>query len=110
MAINKLLKCFSPKVFTVCALSFLLSGIGCGSGGREVAGLHPEIKTFLSSHSEFGKATGVEDMPDWFKGPRQRVQFDSGRNLLFYMKDGQVVTVWEDTPSSGRQVVWGNTD
>lgn len=69
--------------------------------------LLPEIATFLSTNSDFGAATGTQPIPDWRFGKRQRVQFDTGRDLLFYVKDGAVMTVYEDTAASGRQIVWG---
>lgn len=70
------------------------------------AGLRPEIAAFLRAHSEFGQPTGVQHIENWAAGPRQRVDFASGRNLLFYIKNGQVVTVYEDT-GNGRVIVWG---
>jgi len=69
-----------------------------------------EVAAFLGSHPEFGTATGVQDVPDWAKGKRQRVTFGSGRNLLFYTKDGVVLTVYEDNASEGRKIVWGGYD
>lgn len=72
-------------------------------------GLLPEIAEFLADHKEFGEAIRTEAMPDWAKGKRQRVIFDSRRNLLFYIKENKVVTVYEDS-SDGRKIVWGATE
>lgn len=69
--------------------------------------LLPGIRAFLNGHKEFGKPTGTTTIPDWAQGKRQRVQFDTGRDLLFYLKSGQVSTVWEDHPELGRRKVWG---
>ncbi len=72
--------------------------------------LFPEISTFLQQHPEFGKPVGTSSIPDWARGKRQRVRFDSGRSLLFYIKDGSVVTVFEDRPGEGRIRVWGERE
>lgn len=93
----------------IIALFLVFTFSGCGSSSTEPSGLLPEISTFLGSHPNFGNAIDVEMISDWDKGPRQRVIFDSGKNLLFYAKDGQVVTVYEDGPN-GRQKVWGQYD
>lgn len=71
--------------------------------------LMPEVATFLAAHPEFGTPTGARDVPNWAEGKRQRVQFDSGRDLLFYEKGGAIITVWADDPP-GRRVVWGETE
>lgn len=93
-------------VVTLIVFCLTLSSLmGCGSGSSP-SDLRPEIATFVSQHPEFGKPTGTQSIDDWAQGARQRVDFDSGRNLLFYMKDGQVVTVYEDG-TDGRNKVWG---
>jgi hypothetical protein len=69
--------------------------------------LLPEIGAFLSVHREFGKPSSTESVPNWAQGKRQRVTFDSGRSLLFYIKEGRVVAVYEDTAAAGRKMVWG---
>jgi hypothetical protein len=71
------------------------------------AGLLSEVAAFLETHREFGAPTRTQYVPDWAKGKRQRVGFDSGRSLLFYTKNGVVVTVYEDDPSEGRVKIWG---
>ncbi len=63
---------------------------------RTDMGILPEISTFLQHHKEFGNPVGTQAMPDWASGKRQQVNFDSGRNLLFYVKNGAVMTVYED--------------
>jgi hypothetical protein len=72
--------------------------------------LLPEVAAFLASHPEYGKPTGVQAVPNWAKGKRQRVRFDSGRDLLFYEKGGAVATVYEDDSSEGRRKIWGEYD
>lgn len=69
-----------------------------------------EVSAFLNTHKEFGRPLSTQSVPDWAQGKRQRVGFDSGRSLLFYTKDGQVVTVSEDAAGAGRKVVWGETE
>jgi hypothetical protein len=72
--------------------------------------LLPEIRTFLTEHAEFGGVRSTEPIPNWAKGSRQRVNFDSGRSLLFYMKNGKVITVYEHVPGEDRKVIWGDYD
>lgn len=72
--------------------------------------LLPEVGAFLSTHREFGRATSTESVPNWAQGKRQRVKFDTGRSLLFYIKEGRVVTVYEDTAGAGRTTVWGESE
>jgi hypothetical protein len=72
--------------------------------------LLPEVGAFLSVHKEFGRPLATQSSPDWAQGKRQRVTFDSGRSLLFYIKQGRVVTVYEDTAGAGRKLVWGETE
>ena len=57
-----------------------------------------------------GKPLKAQEMPDWREGKRQRVDLDSGRNLLFYLKDGAVSAVYEDLPDSGRTKIWPGPD
>ena len=74
-----------------------------GSCNSEVATL-PGITSFLTIHTEFGKAKSVEKMPDWANGKRQQVKTSKG-SYLFYLINGDVVTVYiYDAP--GRKVVW----
>ena len=90
----------------VVVMLIVLGGIaGCGSSSKEPSGLLPEIKSFLADHQEFGKAIETQEIPDWADGARQRVQFDSGRNLLFYTKNGRVVSVYDDS-SGVRTKIW----
>lgn len=69
--------------------------------------LLPEIQAFLGQHSEYGKRTTLQEVPDWAKGKRQRVNFDSGRRLLFYTKGEDVIAIYEDQPGIGRVKIWG---
>lgn len=75
----------------------LIGGGARGGGGVEVL---PEVSAFLLEHPEFGEARRTQAVPNWLKGKRQRITSSTGRELLFYMLDGQVVTVYEDAPSS----------
>lgn len=68
--------------------------------------LLPGIRTFLGSHREFCSPTKTQAVSDWAQGTRQRVQVSSGRSLLFYLKGGVVVTVYEDHPTEGRKKIW----
>jgi hypothetical protein len=72
--------------------------------------LLPEIQTFLNQHSEYGNTTTIQEVPDWAKGKRQRVNFDNGRSLLFYTKGEAVMTIYEDQPGIGRVKIWGVTE
>lgn len=67
----------------------------------------PEVAAFLGSHPEFGRPTGTQNVPDWEKGKRQWVNFNTGRNLLFYERDGVVITIYENDPAVGRVKIWG---
>ncbi len=66
-----------------------------------------EISNFLREHKEFGKPIATQSIPNWASGTRQRVTFNTGRNLLFYTKSGQVTGILEDDPIEGRKKVWG---
>ena len=76
------------------------------SGNSDLA-LLVEVEVFLDTHSQFGRPISVQEIPDWLEGKRQRVRFASGRSLLFYTKDGQVVAVYEDMPGNSRVKIWG---
>lgn len=98
------------RAFAVFALVLF---IACGSHKpappRPDFGILPEISDFLDTHKEFGNVVGIEDLPDWAKGKRQKVKFDGSiKSLLFYVKDEKVVTVYED--STDRKIVWGKTE
>lgn len=79
---------------------------GMFGGGHEVGTL-PGVSLFLAMHPEFGTPASTQEVPNWAKGARQRVNFNGGRSLLFYLQSGKVVTVYEDTDDRGRQKVWG---
>lgn len=70
-------------------------------------GVLDPIKSFIAEHPEFGEPRSTSDVPDWRYGQRQRIVFESGRNLLFYIHEGEVITVYEDSPTDGRELVWG---
>jgi hypothetical protein len=99
-------------IIVLCGL-FMLAGLS--RTGRQAVparggvGLRPEVASFLAAHPEFGRPVATRDVPDWAQGPRQRVAFEDGRDLLFYMKGGRVMTVYEDKPGVdiGRVKVWG---
>jgi hypothetical protein len=67
------------------------------------------IKSFIAEHPEFGEPRSTSEVPDWRYGQRQRIIFESGRNLLFYIHEGEVITVYEDSPNDGRKRVWGES-
>ena len=56
----------------------------------------PVIESFLSAHPEYGRPSWFENADRWAKGPRQSVATDEG-TFLFYLLDGEVVTVYETT-------------
>lgn len=66
----------------------------------------PPIQVFLRQHPEFGLPVGVQTAPDWAKGRRQWVRTSTGRSLLFYLQNGEVVAVKEDIKGRGRENVW----
>lgn len=66
----------------------------------------PEIAAFLAEHPEYGSVQQTVTMPDWAKGARQQVNLTSG-NYLFYVQDGQVVTVYK-YEGEGRAEVYRN--
>jgi hypothetical protein len=76
---------------------------------KPVDGLLPEISRFLSEHQEFGIAIKAEPISDWEKGKSQLVSFDSGKKLLFYLKDDKVSAVYEHG-EFGRVKVWGKSE
>lgn len=90
----------------------LILSVSCGSSPEPSHDIDvlPEISVFLQQHSEFGKPITTESVPDWANGKRQRISFNTGRSLLFYTKNGQVMTVYEDQSSAGRVKVWGETE
>ena len=95
-------------LLVVLVMLTILGGVtSCGSSSKGPSGLLPAIKSFLADHPEFGKAIKIQDVPDWAEGPRQRVQFDSGLDLLFYIKNGKVITVFDDS-SGVRTKIWGH--
>lgn len=96
---------FMRQTFLV-SIAMLCLPASYGSDTPDI-GLLAEVEVFLSTHTQFGRPIGAQEVPDWFEGKRQRVRFASGRSLLFYTKDGQVVTVYEDRPGGGRVKIWG---
>jgi len=75
---------------------------------QQQSGLLPGIRSFLNGHKEFGSPSKTQGMPDWAEGKRQRVQFRGGKDLLFYLKDGVVVTVYEDDARGERKQIWNS--
>jgi len=116
MKLNALL----PRLFLV---ALVIIVIGCSDNemrpqkttpnptampASEQSEILPGIRLFLSEHKEFGSPIKVQFLSDWAEGKRQRVQFTNGRNLLFYLKDDKVVTVYEDTETEGRKKIWSS--
>jgi len=81
---------------------------GNAETGNNGIDLLPGVRTFLSTHDEFGTPAATQAIADWAQGRRQRVRFTNYRSLLFYLKDGQVMTVYEDDTEGGRTKVWGS--
>jgi hypothetical protein len=79
--------------------------------------IYPEIINFIRDNPYFqknlkiGAACGYQNVSNWTKGKRQWVSFVSGilsqRDFLFYIQDGQVISVYEQTEQD-RVLVWGN--
>ena len=93
------------RVFIV--LAVLISLAPPANAGDVFSEVMPGIRAFLERHNEFGAPAAIQSVPDWAQGKRQRVQFKNGRNLLFYLKEGKVVSVYEDHPKEGRKKIWG---
>lgn len=64
-------------------------------------------RDFLADHREFGSPIEMAEVPDWVDGPRRRVTTSTGRTLVFYFKNGRVVTVREQRLGEGLPIVWG---
>lgn len=96
---------------TLCAsVILLIFAASWVQGGESSVALLPEVATFLKEHTDFGRAVASETMPDWANGKRQRVNLDLGRSLVFYTKDGAVITVYENQTGDGQVKVWGEYD
>lgn len=88
------------------ALNFIL---GCDvSEHNGSASILPGIKTFLLENPQLGTPKNTENFADWAQGERQIVQFKDGRNMLFYLSSGKVVSVHENTETEGRKKIWGS--
>jgi hypothetical protein len=100
--------------FMYCILITTLFLVSCGETPEiQRTQLLPEISAFLEQNNwtkDWGRVATIQEMPDWANGKRQRVNFsagDSGRSLLFYTKEGKVITIYEDQLEVGRVMVWG---
>jgi hypothetical protein len=47
-------------------------------------------------------------MPDWSREKRQRVRTDQGRDLVLYVQNGRVITVYEVKLGVPQRMVFGN--
>lgn len=97
-----------------CLLLLLFSFVACqtqkpSEPNNPVDGLLPEISQFLSEHQEYGIASKAESVSDWEKGKSQLVIFDSGKKLLFYLKDNKVSAVFEHG-EFGRIKIYGKSE
>lgn len=63
------------------------------------------IAEWLSIHSEFGTVEGSHPEPDWAKGPRLQVETSSGKELLFYLENGDVEGVYKYV-GDGREEIY----
>lgn len=96
------------KLFVVVLALLLLASCSNPKTSQQETALIAEVKTFLDQHPEYGRVTAIDGVSNWTNGLRQRVSLDDGRSLLFYTKDGGVVTVYEDQPGEGSVIVWGD--
>jgi hypothetical protein len=64
-----------------------------------------EVQSFLALHPDWGKPLDVVDLPSFGGSLRQRVQLSTGRTLLFEVRSGRVVSVWESDASSRPSLV-----
>ncbi len=71
----------------------------------DISELMPEIKAFLEDHPEFGQPDEIRAVPDWVSGKRQGFFNKEGKYFLFYLKGGEVKTVYDIT--GDRTMVWG---
>lgn len=85
----------SVRLRTVWAVLFAISA-ACGEPepDSQSPAILPEIAVFLREHPEYGSVQQTVAMPAWAKGARQQVNLTSG-NYLFYVQEGQVVTVYK---------------
>ena len=99
------------KVFGIGSESSTVNAPSLATGGGEVvmerSDILPCIKDFLVEHKKFGDPSSVQSVPDWARGQRQRIKFTTGRDLLFYIENGSVVTVYEEKAGE-RKKIWGN--
>jgi hypothetical protein len=73
-------------------------------------GMRPEVAAWFAEHDEFGAPASLQhEMPDWAKGPRQGVDTQTGRSLLFYIKNSEVLAVFTNGYGE-REKVWGEYD
>lgn len=75
-------------------------------------GMLSEVGAFLESHKSYGRLHFVGEVSDWAKGKKQNILLynDSSSNyreMVFYIKDGEVTTVWEFTKDEGQVLIWG---
>ncbi len=93
----------------LCLTALLIFLSACGNSvdsGSKSEGIVtlPGVTAFLESHVELGSPKSVQDMPDWASGKRQQVRTTKGA-YLFYLENGEVVTVYSND-ASGRTEVW----
>jgi hypothetical protein len=76
--------------------------------------LFPEIKLFLTQHSELGKPVALVNQPDWAQGKRQTVMLvgDETDDYLFYTQNDEVVTVYKlnTKTTHERTMIWNKCD
>ena len=65
------------------------------------------VEEFFLKNYQFGKPLEAQWVVGWRNGQRLWVETDTGRSLLLYLKDGEVVTVYQDYPDKGRVKMWG---
>jgi hypothetical protein len=62
-----------------------------------------EVQSLLDFHPDWGKPLEAVDLPSFGGSLRQRVRLSSGRALLFEVRSGRVVSVWE-SDANGRPI------
>lgn len=92
-------------VFVAIVMVFVLLFEGEEAPEREGPTPLPAIAEFVEDNPEYGSVRETVAMPDWARGPRQQVHTSSG-NYLFYVQDGQVVTVYRYEDDSSRTQIY----
>lgn len=66
----------------------------------------PSVVAFLEKHEEFGMAKMSTSPSKSMMATKQRIEFDTGKTLIFHEQEGVITRVYEDGPK-GPVRVWG---